>query len=57
MSHGIFLLLAVLIIPGLLNKIPLASLAAVLIMIGLKLASQQYLSTCGKVENISFFHF
>lgn len=38
-SHGIFLLVAVLAIPALLNKIPLASLAAVLIAIGFKLAS------------------
>jgi MFS superfamily sulfate permease-like transporter len=37
--HGIFLLVAVILIPGLLNKIPMASLAAILIMIGLKLAS------------------
>ncbi|MCE2848430.1 MAG: SulP family inorganic anion transporter [bacterium] len=37
--HGIFLLVAVIAIPGLLNKIPMASLAAILIMIGLKLAS------------------
>jgi len=38
-SHGVFLLLAVLLIPVILNKIPLASLAAVLIAIGFKLAS------------------
>lgn len=38
-AHGVFLLLAVLLIPSVLNKIPLAALAAVLIMIGLKLAS------------------
>lgn len=38
-SHGIFLLAAVVAIPFILNKIPLASLAAVLIMIGFKLAS------------------
>lgn len=38
-AHGVFLLLAVLAIPGLLNKIPLACLAAILIMIGLRLAS------------------
>lgn len=38
-AHGIFLLLAVVIIPGLLNKIPMACLAAILIMIGLRLAS------------------
>jgi MFS superfamily sulfate permease-like transporter len=39
MAHGVFLLLAVVSIPGLLNKIPMACLAAILIMIGLKLAS------------------
>lgn len=38
-SHGIFLMTAVLAIPFLLNKIPLASLAAVLLVIGYKLAS------------------
>lgn len=38
-SHGIFLLVAVALIPAILNKIPLASLAAVLIMIGFRLAS------------------
>ena len=37
--HGIFLLIAVLAIPQLLNKIPMATLAAILIMIGLRLAS------------------
>ena len=39
MAHGIFLLLTVVAIPGLLNKIPMACLAAILIMIGIKLAS------------------
>ncbi len=38
-SHGIFLMIAVLSIPFLLNKIPLASLAAILLVIGFKLAS------------------
>jgi MFS superfamily sulfate permease-like transporter len=38
-AHGIFLLLAVLLIPSILNKIPLATLAAILLMIGFKLAS------------------
>jgi len=36
--HGILLLVSALAIPGLLNMIPLASLAAVLIVVGLKLA-------------------
>jgi MFS superfamily sulfate permease-like transporter len=38
-AHGVFLLIAVISIPSLLNKIPMACLAAILIMIGLKLAS------------------
>ncbi len=38
-AHGILLLVAVVAIPTLLNKIPLASLAAILLMIGYKLAS------------------
>ena len=38
-AHGVFLLVAVVAIPFLLNKIPLACLAAILIMIGLRLAS------------------
>lgn len=37
--HGVLLLGCVLFVPGLLNQIPLACLAAILIMTGLKLAS------------------
>lgn len=36
--HGFFLLISVIIIPDLLNKIPLSVLAAVLLMVGCKLA-------------------
>jgi MFS superfamily sulfate permease-like transporter len=37
--HGVLLLAAAVAIPGLLNRIPMASLAAILIMIGIKLAN------------------
>jgi MFS superfamily sulfate permease-like transporter len=37
--HGLLLLLAVILIPTLLNKIPLAVLAAILLMVGYKLAN------------------
>lgn len=37
-THGVFLFLAVVLIPGLLTKIPMACLAAILIMIGINLA-------------------
>ena len=36
--HGLFLLISVLTIPVLINKIPLATLAAILLMVGYKLA-------------------
>lgn len=36
--HGVLLLLSVMIIPAILNKIPLATLAAVLLVVGYKLA-------------------
>lgn len=37
-AHGFLLLITVMFIPGLLNKIPLASLAAILLTVGYKLA-------------------
>jgi MFS superfamily sulfate permease-like transporter len=55
--HGIFLLIAVVSIPGLLNKIPMACLAAILIMIGLKLASPKvfvHMWRAGKYQFIPF---
>lgn len=55
--HGIFLLLAVIAIPGLLNKIPMASLAAILIMIGLKLASPKVFKHIWKSGKHQFIPF
>lgn len=55
--HGILLLLTVILIPGLLNKIPMACLAAILIMIGLKLASPKvfmHMWYAGKFQFIPF---
>ena len=57
MAHAIFLLLTVLIIPDLLNKIPMACLAAILIMIGVKLASPKvfkHMWQCGKYQFVPF---
>ncbi|MBI3298973.1 MAG: SulP family inorganic anion transporter [Elusimicrobia bacterium] len=56
-AHGFFLLLAVVAIPSLLNRIPLASLAAVLLMVGFKLASPavfRHMWSAGKYQFIPF---
>ncbi|HUC81856.1 MAG TPA: SulP family inorganic anion transporter [Flavisolibacter sp.] len=55
--HGLFLLVAAVSIPSLLNKIPMASLAAILIMIGIKLASPKVIKHmwhAGKYQFIPF---
>lgn len=57
MAHGVFLLLTIILIPGLLNKIPMACLAAILIMIGLKLASPKvfkHMWNAGKYQFVPF---
>jgi MFS superfamily sulfate permease-like transporter len=56
-SHGVFLLLAVITIPGLLNKIPMACLAAILIMIGLRLASPKVFKHMWKAGKYQFVPF
>jgi len=56
-AHGILLLLAVIAIPTLLNRIPLACLAAILLMIGYKLASPsvfRHMWTNGKYQFVPF---
>ncbi|GAB3645814.1 SulP family inorganic anion transporter [Echinicola sediminis] len=55
--HGVFLLISVLSIPFLLNKIPLATLAAILLMIGYKLAKPatfKYFWNQGKYQFVPF---
>ncbi|OAQ42313.1 hypothetical protein A5893_04165 [Pedobacter psychrophilus] len=56
--HGIFLILAVLLIPVLINKIPLACLAAILLMVGYKLTKIPLFKKMwksGKDQFIPFF--
>jgi MFS superfamily sulfate permease-like transporter len=55
--HGIMLLISVLVIPLLLNKIPLATLAAVLLLVGYKLANPKIIKHFwekGKYQFIPF---
>lgn len=55
--HGIFMLICVLSIPMILNKIPLATLAAVLLLVGYKLASPQKLKYFWKKGKYQFLPF
>lgn len=55
--HGFFLLIAVITIPGLLNRMPMACLAAILIMIGLKLASPKVFKHMWKAGKYQFVPF
>lgn len=55
--HGVFLLISVLFIPNLLNMIPLASLAAILITIGYKLASVKLFKSMYKTGGEQFIAF
>jgi MFS superfamily sulfate permease-like transporter len=56
--HGVLLLVAVLAIPGILKLIPMASLAAVLLMVGYKLAKPSQFKdmwSAGPMQFIPFF--
>ncbi|MDZ7900560.1 MAG: SulP family inorganic anion transporter [Arcicella sp.] len=55
--HGIFLLICVIFIPNMLNKIPLAALAAVLIMVGYKLAKPEVFKSIYKDGQDQFIPF
>ena len=55
--HGLLLFFSLLLIPGLLNLIPMASLAAILIMVGYKLASLKLLRQMYSLEHRQFIPF
>lgn len=55
--HGVFLVLSVLLIPGLLNLIPLACLAAILLQVGYKLAKISLFKTQAKLGWDQFLPF
>lgn len=55
--HGVFLLLAIILIPRLLNKIPLAVLAAVLLMVGFKLATPALFKSMYRLGKSQFIPF
>lgn len=55
--HGFLLLISVLLIPSLLNLIPLACLAAILVMVGYKLARVSLFKTQAKLGWNQFFPF
>ncbi|MBL0055220.1 MAG: SulP family inorganic anion transporter [Chitinophagaceae bacterium] len=55
--HGLMLLLSIILIPGLLNKIPLSALAAILLLTGYKLAKPSVFTNfwnAGKFQFIPF---
>ncbi len=56
-AHGIFLLVAVIAIPTILNKIPLACLAAILLMTGWKLANPSVFKHMWDNGKFQFFPF
>ncbi|UJP63663.1 SulP family inorganic anion transporter [Mongoliitalea daihaiensis] len=55
--HGFLLLLSFILIPGILNLIPLASLAAILVMVGYKLARVSLFKTQAKLGWNQFLPF
>jgi MFS superfamily sulfate permease-like transporter len=55
--HSVWLLLALLLIPGVLNKVPLAALAAILIHVGWKLAHPMHLLRAWRIGRDQFLPF
>ncbi|MBI3139702.1 MAG: SulP family inorganic anion transporter [Sphingobacteriales bacterium] len=56
-THGVLLLLSVILLPGLLNKIPLSSLASILLLTGYKLAKPAVFSSFWKAGKYQFIPF
>jgi MFS superfamily sulfate permease-like transporter len=55
--HGVLLLIAVVVLPGLLNQIPLATLAAILLVVGYKLAKPELFVSMYKLGWYQFVPF
>ena len=55
--HGLLLMISVLVIPIILNKIPLATLAAILLLVGYKLANPKTISHFWKKGKYQFIPF
>ena len=55
--HGVFLLISAITIGGMLNRIPLASLAAILIMVGYKLAKPAFIKQMYRLGGEQFVPF
>ena len=55
--HGIFLLISAIAIPNLLNMIPLATLACILVVVGYKLAKPEIFQKMYKLGNENFLPF
>ena len=55
--HGIFILISAAFIPGLINQIPLASLAAILLVVGYKLAKPEIFKEVWSKGRVQFIPF
>jgi len=55
--HGVLMLISIILIPGILNLIPLASLAAILLMVGYKLVKPSIWAEMYKTGNAQFYSF
>lgn len=56
-AHGLFILLFLLLLPGILNKIPLSALAAILILVGYRLANPKQFKEMWLIGKLPFIAF